>query len=132
MTFSGVLPLWCIVILFPALASNDPDVNIQVHQAHHRASIPPNTQFHKRASIPSNTQPHKHKGSGFLEGGEEGEMGSTIGMLLIGGVTFQISLLYLVNHIDPDIKRYSWIIVGETAGIFSAVLLFEGIFGVLE
>lgn len=71
-----------------------------------------------------------HGEHGHLHG--EGPMGSAIGAMLIGAVAFQMSLFYLVNNKDDDIKRYSWIVIEMTISIFSAVLLFSAVEGVLK
>jgi hypothetical protein len=58
-------------------------------------------------------------------------MASTIGQMLIGSVVFFMSLFYAVNHHDADMRRYTWIVMGTTISIFSSVLLFQGVRGVL-
>jgi hypothetical protein len=60
------------------------------------------------------------------------EMSSTIGFMLIGNVAFQMSLFYLVNHEDPDMQRYTWTVIGTTISIFSAVLLYGSVEGILH
>jgi hypothetical protein len=60
------------------------------------------------------------------------EMKATIGYMLIGGVTFMMSLFYLVNHPDEDMKRYTWIVIGTTISIFAAVLLFQSVEGLMH
>merc|ERR1719174_1639367 len=60
------------------------------------------------------------------------EMSSTIGIMLIGNVSFTMSLFYLVNHQDPDMQRYTWTVIGTTISIFSAVLLFQSVEGMLH
>jgi len=59
-------------------------------------------------------------------------VGLTNSLMLFGAVSFQMSLFYLVNNKDEDIKRYTWIVIQSTISIFSGVLLFEGVSGVLH
>mmetsp|Transcript_34652 Transcript_34652/g.79820 ORF Transcript_34652/g.79820 Transcript_34652/m.79820 type:complete len:697 (-) Transcript_34652:133-2223(-) len=72
------------------------------------------------------------------EGGEEGEEGEEEGeefdgkdfqvaYMLLGAVIFVVSLFYLVNWNDDDIRYYSMNIISMTMSIFSAVLMFQGI-----
>mmetsp|Transcript_93690 Transcript_93690/g.214305 ORF Transcript_93690/g.214305 Transcript_93690/m.214305 type:complete len:623 (+) Transcript_93690:40-1908(+) len=55
-----------------------------------------------------------------------------VSIMLVGAITFQLSLFYLVNHKDEDIKRYAWETIGMTISTFCAVLVFTGINEVLE
>jgi len=52
--------------------------------------------------------------------------------VLLGSVTFVMSLFHLVNHSDEDIRRHSWSVISKTVSIFVAVLLFQALTGVLD
>lgn len=47
--------------------------------------------------------------------------------MLLGAVIFVVSLFYLVNWNDDDIRFYAMNIISMTMSIFSAVLMFQGI-----
>eukprot|EP00913_Durusdinium_trenchii_P006855 g6446.t1 len=56
----------------------------------------------------------------------------TAATFLLGGVTFVMSLFYLVNHPDMDIRQHTWKVINATVSIFVSVLLFQGITGVSD
>ena len=55
-----------------------------------------------------------------------------VGVMLLGCMAFQLSLFYLVNHHDSDIKEYSWHTISHTISIFCSVVLFNGMDGLLD
>jgi len=69
-----------------------------------------------------------------MEGGHEEVKPKdlTAAVFLLGGVTFVMSLFYLVNHPDMDIRDHTWKVINATVSIFVAVLLFQGISGVTD
>lgn len=59
-------------------------------------------------------------------------MSVAISATLIGAILSVMAMFYLLNHSDADIRRYSYEILNSTISIFSGILLFQGIHGVLE
>lgn len=50
-----------------------------------------------------------------------------VASMLLGAVTLVVSLFYLVNWPDDDIRYYSMMIISMTISIFTSVLMFQGI-----
>eukprot|EP00405_Crypthecodinium_cohnii_P042048 CAMPEP_0206553856 /NCGR_PEP_ID=MMETSP0325_2-20121206/16857_1 /ASSEMBLY_ACC=CAM_ASM_000347 /TAXON_ID=2866 /ORGANISM="Crypthecodinium cohnii, Strain Seligo" /LENGTH=994 /DNA_ID=CAMNT_0054053865 /DNA_START=50 /DNA_END=3030 /DNA_ORIENTATION=+ len=48
-----------------------------------------------------------------------------IAVTLLGSISFQMALLYLTNHHDRDMRRYSYGVINQTVSIFCAVLMFQ-------
>ena len=49
---------------------------------------------------------HNNNNNGGEKEESEGDLG--IAVMLMGSIAFQLSLFYLVNHPDKDMKKYSW------------------------
>lgn len=55
-----------------------------------------------------------------------------ISAMTLGCVAFQMSLFYIINHPDKDIRRESLSMIGQTISIFCSVLSFSSIYSAVE
>mmetsp|Transcript_85600 Transcript_85600/g.227420 ORF Transcript_85600/g.227420 Transcript_85600/m.227420 type:complete len:569 (-) Transcript_85600:127-1833(-) len=55
-----------------------------------------------------------------------------VSFMLLGAIAFQMALFYLVNWPDEDIQYYTYHIIGLAISIFTAVLVFDAIYGIVE
>lgn len=69
-------------------------------------------------------------GSTFEEETEKVDL--AVAVMLLGSVAVVMSLFYLVNHQDDDMRQYSWSVISSTIAIFTAVLMFEAINGIIN
>jgi len=74
---------------------------------------------------------HAHRGSHHHQG-SEGEATLAVSTMLLGTISFIMSIFYLVNHRDDDIQLNTWKVLSSTIALFVAVLLFRGISAVFE
>lgn len=71
------------------------------------------------------------------KGGEEEEEEASpeavsIAATLMGLITFQMLLFYMMNHKDEDMRKYTYEVISSTVSIFCAVLLFQSFNALLE
>jgi len=85
----------------------------------------------------------KGKESGEEAGAEEEEEGEEeeidvsrsdfcMALMLLGFITFVMSLFTMVNHEDEDMRFYTWSVISSTISIFVAVLMFSSINALLH
>eukprot|EP00443_Scrippsiella_acuminata_P044143 CAMPEP_0115220020 /NCGR_PEP_ID=MMETSP0270-20121206/27229_1 /TAXON_ID=71861 /ORGANISM="Scrippsiella trochoidea, Strain CCMP3099" /LENGTH=605 /DNA_ID=CAMNT_0002634057 /DNA_START=28 /DNA_END=1845 /DNA_ORIENTATION=+ len=55
-----------------------------------------------------------------------------IAVTLIGAVSFQMGLMYLTNHHDKDMRKYTYQVINQTVSIFCSVLMFQTFNDILE
>lgn len=56
---------------------------------------------------------------------------TSVSIMLIGAIAFQMGLFYLVNWPDEDIQYYTYHVIGRSISIFTAVLIFDAIHGIV-
>lgn len=71
----------------------------------------------------------------FVAGAEESKekeeeeetdgIAASVAATLMGAVGFQMGLFYLMNHPDPDMRKYTYQVIVSTVSIFCAVLIFS-------
>jgi len=49
---------------------------------------------------------------------------TSIGLMLLGMVTFTMSLFYATHFPDPDVQHATWLTLSEAVSLFTAVLMF--------
>jgi len=69
---------------------------------------------------------------GISEDRRDVEIEQAIASMTLGSVAFQMSLFYLANHRDQDMRRYAYGVIGETISIFCAVLTFNAMYSWVE
>jgi len=70
---------------------------------------------------------HAHKGGHGEDVEIKGEATLAVSTMLLGTITFIMSIFYLVNHHDEDIRLNTWKVLSSTIALFVAVLLYRGI-----
>jgi hypothetical protein len=92
-----------------------------------------NAEFENKEKRRNEEDYYEGEEEGTKEQGELEEKADLAGAnMLLGSVTFVMSLFYLVNHSDHDIRKYAWRVISQTISIFVAVLVFVAFVGVLE
>eukprot|EP00747_Dinoflagellata_sp_TGD_P209247 gnl/TRDRNA2_/TRDRNA2_82646_c0_seq1.p1 gnl/TRDRNA2_/TRDRNA2_82646_c0~~gnl/TRDRNA2_/TRDRNA2_82646_c0_seq1.p1 ORF type:complete len:657 (-),score=84.77 gnl/TRDRNA2_/TRDRNA2_82646_c0_seq1:127-2097(-) len=79
------------------------------------------------ASSHGSSHGSSHAGWQVLLSQEEADIGLIIALLLVGFVVFDMCLLYLLNHSDPQVKSYAFKMTSTCVGIFCAVLFEKGL-----
>lgn len=55
-----------------------------------------------------------------------------VSVMLLGAVLFVMSLFSLVNWPDEDMRYYSWKVISKTVSLFTAVLMYQGVNGIID
>eukprot|EP00747_Dinoflagellata_sp_TGD_P132200 gnl/TRDRNA2_/TRDRNA2_175058_c1_seq1.p1 gnl/TRDRNA2_/TRDRNA2_175058_c1~~gnl/TRDRNA2_/TRDRNA2_175058_c1_seq1.p1 ORF type:complete len:515 (+),score=77.50 gnl/TRDRNA2_/TRDRNA2_175058_c1_seq1:110-1654(+) len=58
--------------------------------------------------------------------------GVAVAATLLGAIGFQMVVFYLTNHRDADMRKYTYGVISQTIGIFSAVLVFASLHDILQ